>query len=529
MNLTVRSSPRRKPGPRTRSREGTVLPHLDSGVRRNDGHSRRSAWRGLRLLALTQLLLLAAPTPAFAHALGRGSVNQALTVTAEVPDLKLSLALDLAETLTAREMTRLDQDRDGQVSPAEEARYVGLLGGEVAGALDLKVGGQAARALPAGGGVQFFTGEQGFPTALVTLAYRAPLAALLRPGVNRVEIANWAWWNTPGQSRVRAIVPEGGPFPVTTLPAPEGSNPLALRDLALDVKLPDDWIAPADAAAAKASPGTISGDSAARDENPILTALRARELSPWAWVATLGLAFFFGMVHSLSPGHGKTLATAFLLGRRAQVRHAVGLGLVVTLAHILGVVALGAVSALVSGFFDADRLSALVSAGSGAAIVVIGLVMLARRAGHTHGHPHEHGRQECLPHDLPAPGTSQTVGQTFLSGSEEPTFGEILALGFSGGVAPCPTALVILLLAIAVGRIGFGLALIVAFSLGLAVVLVAGGVAVVRLGEAVLSRAPGLERFYPHLLRLSAGVITLLGVALLVQGLLAAGVLTIHV
>lgn len=254
------------------------------------------------------------------------------------------------------------------------------------------------------------------------------------------------------------------------------------------------------------------------DENPILAALKSRDLSPWAWLGTLGLAFFFGMVHSLAPGHGKTLAAAFLLGRHARVRHAVLLGVVVTAAHVLGVVALGAASALVSGLFDADRLSAWVSAFSGAAIGVIGLTMLTRRPhGHDHSHDHSYGHDHGHAHEHahPHPGT-------------EPTSREILALGFSGGVAPCPTALVILLLAIAVGRVGFGLALIVAFSLGLAVVLVVGGIAVVRLGDAVLARAPGLERFYPWLSRFSASVITLLGLVLLVQGLVAAGVVSIH-
>ena len=105
----------------------------------------------------------------------------------------------------------------------------------------------------------------------------------------------------------------------------------------------------------------------------------------------------------------------------------------------------------------------------------------------------------------------------------EPSLREILALGFSGGVVPCPSATVILLLAISVGRIAFGLALIIAFSLGLAVVLVAGGMIVVRMGDAVLTRAPGLERFYPVLTRLSATIIMIVGAIIVVQGLQQAG------
>ena len=495
------------------------------------------------------MMLLVASEAALAHPMGRASVNQSLTLTVGAPDMGLALAQDFAETLTAREMTRLDPDKDGQVSKAEEAAYVALLGREVQGALTVQANGHAVRLAPAGGTVQFFNGEQGFPTAIVTLLYRASAARWLAAGANRVEVSNQAWWNTPGQCRVRAVPADDLPAgaAVASLPPPEGSNPLVLRDLGADLTLPAGWTAPPSPPGGEQDPATAPDAPTTTiaapgpDENPILTALRARDLGPWALLAALGLAFFFGMVHSLSPGHGKTLAAAFLLGRRARARHAVWLGLVVTLAHVVGVVALGVVSVLVAGLFDAERTSALVSAGSGAVIFVLGLGMLTRRPhGHDHHHaPHDHGHDHDHPHDHAhdhdhdhdhdhGHDHAHSPHHPPATAAGEPTLREILALGFSGGVAPCPTALVILLLAIAVGRVGFGLALIVAFSLGLAVVLVVGGLAVVRLGDAVLARAPGLERFHPWLSRASALVITLIGAALAVQGLIAAGVVTLH-
>ena len=186
-------------------------------------------------------------------------------------------------------------------------------------------------------------------------------------------------------------------------------------------------------------------------------------------VMLLGLlaAFAFGAVHALSPGHGKTLVAAYLVGSRGTPRHAVFLGLMVTFTHTISVFALGLVTLYLSRFVLPETLTPILGAISGITIVWVGAALLYRRtlgsrtAPSLTGLAHHHGDGRIHTH-VP----------------DEISVGGLIALGASGGLVPCPSALVLLLTSVSLGRVPLGLALLVAFSAGLAVVLTGVGLAV---------------------------------------------------
>ena len=178
-------------------------------------------------------------------------------------------------------------------------------------------------------------------------------------------------------------------------------------------------------------------------------------------------AFAFGAVHALSPGHGKTLVAAYLVGTRGTPRHAVFLGLMVTFTHTVSVFALGLVTLYLSRFVLPETLTPILGAISGLTIVWVGATLLYRRtigrtAPPTTAFAHHHGDGRVHTH-IP----------------DEVSVGGLIALGASGGLVPCPSALVLLLTSVSLGRVALGLTLLAAFSAGLAVVLTAIGLAVI--------------------------------------------------
>ena len=180
----------------------------------------------------------------------------------------------------------------------------------------------------------------------------------------------------------------------------------------------------------------------------------------------MAVAFAFGAVHALSPGHGKTIVAAYLVGSRGTPRHAVFLGLMVTFTHTMRVFALGLVTLFLSRFVMPEKITPILGAISGITIVWVGAMLLYRRtvgqgAAPVTGVAHHHGD-----------------GRVHTHVPEEVSVGGLIALGASGGLVPCPSALVLLLTSVSLGRIGLGLTLLAAFSAGLAVVLTAVGLAV---------------------------------------------------
>jgi len=245
---------------------------------------------------------------------------------------------------------------------------------------------------------------------------------------------------------------------------------------------------------------------------------------PAVLAAALGVAFFLGAAHALTPGHGKALVAAYLVGSGGTIADAVYLGAVITITHTASVFALGLVTLYASTMVSLDRIYPWIELASGSLVFLIGLWLLWRRsrprkplpdsdpAGPPAGHPH--GPAHAFHH-------GHTHGMGFAhhhhhSGGLER--GGLLSLGVSGGLVPCPEALVVLMLSISMRRVLLGLGLLTSFSLGLAAVLIVIGVAMVMAGPAV-RRAAGDSPWTARLPLISAAVVTLIGLGMLVKAL----------
>ncbi|MBV8223246.1 MAG: hypothetical protein JO293_07780 [Candidatus Eremiobacteraeota bacterium] len=231
--------------------------------------------------------------------------------------------------------------------------------------------------------------------------------------------------------------------------------------------------------------------------NVLAEMLARARITPAFVILTLLAALALGALHGLEPGHGKTLMAVSLVGARATARQALILGGAITFTHTIGVIALGIVLLFATRYVVPEAIYPWITLASGIVVVVIGARALTRALGAHHAHSH----------DAAAP----------------VSFGAIVIAAGTGGIAPCPAALVVLMTALTVHRVGYGLALIVAFSLGLAAILVALGLAVVR-GAAWIGSRRGFERFAKAGPFVSAGVIALLGAVMLGEGFTQVGV-----
>jgi ABC-type nickel/cobalt efflux system permease component RcnA len=241
-------------------------------------------------------------------------------------------------------------------------------------------------------------------------------------------------------------------------------------------------------------------------------------------------AFGWGAVHALSPGHGKAMVAAYLVGTRGRARHAVALGMTVTVTHTIGVFALGVVTLALSQAILPEDLYPWLNLASGLLVLVVGggvlraRVRAARAASdHDHGgHDHAHAGDDHAGHDQAGhahagddhAGDAHPHGHHHHHHHDTPlTRRGLLAMGASAGLIPCPSALVVLLGAIAQHQVALGLLLIVAFSAGLAATLTVLGIAVVHAGR-ITARIRPSSRIVTALPAASAVVIVAAGLLL---------------
>jgi nickel/cobalt exporter len=236
-------------------------------------------------------------------------------------------------------------------------------------------------------------------------------------------------------------------------------------------------------------------------------------LSPWLLVVGLGLSALLGGLHALTPGHGKTLVAAYLIGSRGTVKHAAALGGIITFTHTVSVIAVGLLALLASQLILPGVLVPVLEVCAGLLVVALGVQLVRERwrireGAHHHQHDHDHHHDHHHEHD-----------HQHLPKVVKPS--DLLAMGVSGGLVPCPEALGVMLVAIGLDRIALGLGLIVAFSLGLAAVLIAIGILLVRFrGGLDRLGKPGshLQRLLPLV---SAVIVTVLGVGIALKGLMS--------
>jgi ABC-type nickel/cobalt efflux system permease component RcnA len=239
--------------------------------------------------------------------------------------------------------------------------------------------------------------------------------------------------------------------------------------------------------------------------------LRGREGDPLFFAFALLVAAFLGAAHALTPGHGKTIVAAYLAGSRGRMADAFYLGGVVTITHTASVFILGVVTLSASQFLPLEKILPILSLISGLLVVGIGAWLLFQRiTGRDHPHEHTHSHGEIHRHGSFSHSHPSGRGHTYSHSHPGTSRAGLLSLGISGGLVPCPEALVVLMLSVSLGRLLFGLALLTAFTLGLAAVLIAIGCAMVVFGPA-MRRFSGKGWFAQRLPVISASVVTLLG------------------
>jgi ABC-type nickel/cobalt efflux system permease component RcnA/Tol biopolymer transport system component len=282
--------------------------------------------------------------------------------------------------------------------------------------------------------------------------------------------------------------------------------------------------------------------------------VKTQASSPLFLLGAFLLSLVLGSLHALTPGHGKTLVAAYLVGSGGKVSDAVFLGVVVTTTHTGSVILLGLVTLLASHYILPTLITPWLEIFSGLLVIGFGISLFVRRrsdltnwlrrgqkgsahfsvtkpglaisprtvsvthtyaAGllHQHSHPHDDHDGHTHSHRV-----ESHHGHSHTTPSGTVTWKSLLALGVSGGLVPCPDAIAILLVAVAVNRVPFGMLLIVAFSIGLALVLIAIGIAMVR-GMQLVARSEALTRFSVYTPLISALIVTGLGVALTVSAL----------
>jgi nickel/cobalt exporter len=280
---------------------------------------------------------------------------------------------------------------------------------------------------------------------------------------------------------------------------------------------------------------------AATQTDALTRLLHQQQLTPWMIAAAIGIAFVLGAAHALTPGHGKTIVAAYLVGSRGTLKHAAFLGAMVTFTHTVSVFVLGLATLFLVQYIVPQKVTQVLGAISGLSIVAIGGWMLfkrLRRAGHAHSHDHDHTHDrshehlhvhdhshvhshaqahEHHDHDHPHEHAHDHThshgpgGHTHVP--DEISWSGLAALGASGGLVPCESALVLLLTAIALRRVGLGLVLLISFSLGLALVLMAIGILVIY-AKNLLPSGSGGNPFFRWMPVASAAVVMLLGVVM---------------
>ena len=415
------------------------------------------------LIALAAALV--APAAAAAHPLGNFTINRFSRVEVSGHRVYVRYVLDLAEIPTFQA---------GHIDARAYAR-------RIASNAHLTLAGQPVRLVPLGQALAHPLGAGGLHTTRLEVVLSGPRiegsTELAYGDVNYADRIGWkeivVGADTPSRSdELRA-------YPKDML-----SSPLDVTSATATVQPgPGPDVPPA------LSHGKIleARDRVADDG---FASLVGRErLSLWVILASLGAALFWGAAHALSPGHGKTIVTAYLVGQRGTPRHAALLGLIVTVTHTIGVFALGLVTLALSQFIVPDRLYPWLNLASGLLVVAIGASVLRSRWSHARRHHHHHHHE----HDT--------------------SLRSLFAVGVSGGLLPCPSALVVLLAAISLHRVAFGLLLILAFSAGLALSITGIGLAAV-LARSAFRRASFDGRLMRLLPAASALVILAAGLAM---------------
>jgi len=534
---------------------------------------RREAW--FALIAVSAALALgpcASRADTVASLLGNFTINQYCGLTVGRDSLKIHYAVVFGQLPALRELHNADTDGNGVTSQAERDAYVGRLAPELADALAVRLDG-ASIPLRATHWSSSLPTEQGGFSLRVDVDFNAVLPASAPGAQHHLQFANnnypgrMGWHEivvapapdvsvydtdaygssiTGGLTEALQALPEAGPldersvhmtFDVGNIPA--GAVPLLARPGAIAVRPGS----PPPSAGLKES-GSQGGSWIARETKHLVDAISAPRLQPGIVALALLGALLLGAVHALSPGHGKTIVGAYLIGSRGTPRHAAFLGLTVTVTHTAGVFILGFATLYASRFIVPERLFPILSLLSALLILGMGIVLLVQRTRSLRVQlsAAQPGAAPVFT-AVPGAGAAAGAGKPLIlakrhdiglamhshggamhshlppgAAGGEVSWRSLLALGVSGGLVPCPSAMVLLLAAVALNKTAYGMLLVLVFSVGLALTLTAVGLMFLYARNRFVR--PSSEARWRHWLPvMSAGTITVLGAALCVGAL----------
>jgi len=212
-------------------------------------------------------------------------------------------------------------------------------------------------------------------------------------------------------------------------------------------------------------------------------------------------AFALGALHAVEPGHGKTIVAAYLVGSHGKPKHAIALGAIVTFTHTIGIILLAVLTLILAKNIEVERLNPVFEIGAAAIVLVVGAWMLRRNLQdlrHHHQHPHTHEHKP-----------DQKTGVFWK---------DIIFLGVSGGIVPCPAAFAVLLTSISAAKPESGLVWVLSFSVGLALTLIMLGIIVIKAAQWV-GRKLSTNRWLDRAPLFSSIIILLMGGVMLIRAL----------
>ncbi|MDQ6826144.1 MAG: hypothetical protein M3Z14_02965 [Candidatus Eremiobacteraeota bacterium] len=496
------------------------------------------------------LICLLCSQPASAHPLGNFTINHMAKLNVKNGAVDVRYILDIAEIPTFQMMQergihanwsapQLQAWADAEIPLVRDALELTIDGTRLA----LEPGRARARVRPGAGG-------------LPILYWVGTFHGSMRPNVaHTMTLNDHVYENRQIGWKDIVVLPELEPtrelqvYPSALIGSPRGKTNVILQ------------VAPNGAVLKNSS--NVASVAAPQPGNSVVRSTMLSDMfanpnqTPLFVLLTIFAAFGLGALHAIEPGHGKALLAVTLVGARATPKQAVILGGSLTFAHTIGVILLGVALFFLASFVS-ETIYPWITLLSGVAIAIIGARSLSRymrtRAGgtrahaHPHGHPqaqlHDHTHEHALDHThgahvghdhhhhSHAAATQHsheghehgTGGHSHVIPGDEPiNFRGAVWAAMSGGIAPCPAAIVVMLAALRLHKLGYGLLLIVIFSLGLATVLIGLGIAVVH-GAGWLSRRSGFDRFVRYGPLVSASIISIIGAVMIGQGFVAQGV-----
>ena len=547
----------------------------------------RSLLRFLVAFCLLQVPLAQADT--VASLLGNFTINQFSEVSVGGDAIAIHYVVVFGQLPALRELRQADVDRDGVTTQAERDDYIATLAPEFGEQLVVTVDGKRVP-LKAARWTTSLPTEQGGFSMRVDLDYVGTMPGAANGATHALRFENRNFdgrigWReiairptspasvfdatgfgdslTKGLTELPQSLPDSGALAenavamrFTTGRVPDGVRPLALRAAS-----------PAAVAHPAATTPDGSGDWLQQRTRQLVDLIATPTLAPHVLLLALLAAMALGAIHAFSPGHGKAVVGAYLVGSRSTPRHAVFLGATVTITHTLVVFLIGFATLLASRFIVPEKLFPILSLLSGLLVLGMGLVLLRqhwrsardvlrglmrkwnptpganvsgmttgmrygaplcaaatpafgirRPDAHSHAHAHDgtmHSHGGRMHSHLP-PGAR----------GEDVSWRSLLALGISGGLVPCPSAMVLLLAAIALNKTLFGILLVVAFSVGLAITLTAVGMVFLVARRRLQRRASASQGWLRAMPAVSGVLITLVGLVLCYGAVTTAAIVT---